>query len=89
MDDLAALRREIRDADEVMFRAIARRLKAARRIGELKRRQGLPLRNYDVEAEVIREARRLCKKLKLDQELGEDVMRTLIRAAVHVQEDHR
>lgn len=87
MDELKALRRQIKDADKAILENVARRLHAAQRIGALKRAQGLPVRNYDVEAQVIREARTLCRRFKIDQELGEDIMRTLIRAAVQAQEE--
>lgn len=86
MDELAALRRDIRQADRIILQQVARRLAAARRIGQVKQQRSLPLRNYDVEAEVIREARAQCKRLGLDQELGEDIMRKLIEAAVREQE---
>lgn len=89
VDDLAALRKEIRDADRAILAQVARRLETARKIGALKARKGLPLRNFDVEAEVIREARKLCKRFRIDQELGEEVMRLLIRAAVQAQENGR
>jgi chorismate mutase/prephenate dehydrogenase len=84
--ELETLRKQIRAADEAILANIARRLEAAQRIGAVKRRHGLPLRNYDVEAQVIRDARALCKRFHIDQELGEEVMRTLIRAAVQAQE---
>lgn len=88
MDRLDALRRQVRDTDKEILALVARRLKAAQEIGALKRKRGMPLRNYDVEAEVIREARRLCRRFHIDQELGEEIMRTLIKAAVQAQEDH-
>lgn len=88
-DDLAALRKEMRAVDKALLAQVARRLKTAQRIGALKRKKGLPLRNYDVEADVIREARLLCKKYGIDQGLGEDVMRILIEAAVQAQEHVR
>lgn len=86
MDDLGALRRQIRAADKAILAQVAKRLRTAQRIGALKQRSGLPLRNYEVEADVIAEARRLCKRFHIDQRLGEDVMRILIEAAVQAQE---
>lgn len=85
-DDLAALRKEMRAVDKALLAQLARRLRTAQKIGAVKRKKGLPLRNYDVEAEAIAEARRLCKKYGIDQHLGEDVMRILIEAAVQAQE---
>lgn len=88
VDDLRRLRREMRATDKELLALMAKRLRTAQRIGRVKRKQGLPVRDFDVEAEVIREARSLCKKYKIDPALGEDVMRTLIRAAVETQENH-
>jgi chorismate mutase len=85
--DLDALRAELRAVDKAILEQVAKRLRTAQRIGQVKRRMGVPLRNYDVEAQVIQEARRLCKRFRIDQELGEDVMRILIRAAVQAQEN--
>lgn len=87
-DDLAALRREMREVDRQLLQQVARRLRTAQKIGALKKKKGMPLRNYDVEADVIREARLLCRKFRIDQELGEEVMRILIEAAVQAQERH-
>ncbi|HEV8361537.1 MAG TPA: chorismate mutase [Candidatus Thermoplasmatota archaeon] len=87
--DLDALRKEIRATDRAILQLIAKRMKVAQRIGAAKRAQGLPTRNYDIEAQIIREARQLCRKYRIDQDLGEDLMRTLIRASVQAQENHR
>ena len=88
-DDLAALRQQMRATDKAILALMAKRLKTAQRIGEAKRKRGLPVRNYDVEADAIREARSLCRKHKIDPALGEEVMRTLIRAAIQAQENHK
>ena len=84
-DDLEALRREIRAADKAILEHVARRLKAAQKIGMVKRKKGLPVRNFDVEAEVIAQARELCRRHKLSQQFGEELMRMLIRASVESQ----
>ncbi|MCA1813307.1 MAG: chorismate mutase [Halobacteriales archaeon] len=89
MSDLEALRREMRELDQEILRLVAQRMRTAQRIGAAKRRQGLPVRNYEVEAQVIRATRAYCKRRGIDTEVGEDLMRTLIRAAVQVQEDGR
>ncbi|HVL86622.1 MAG TPA: chorismate mutase, partial [Candidatus Thermoplasmatota archaeon] len=83
---LRALRREIRELDARTLRLVRARLDRARRVGQEKRRRGLPLRNYQVEAEVIRDARRECRRLGLPDELGDELMRLLIRASVKEQE---
>jgi chorismate mutase len=79
----------MRATDKAILALLAKRLKTAQRIGAAKRKRGLPVRNYDLEADVIRDARALCKRYRIDPALGEDVMRTLIRAAVQAQENHK
>jgi chorismate mutase/prephenate dehydrogenase len=89
MDELPALRREMRDVDRALLALVARRLRTAERIGRAKARRGLPMRNFEVEAEAIGEARKLCRRYGIDQELGEQLLRALIDAAVKVQEGPR
>jgi chorismate mutase len=86
-DELTQLRRRIRASDKAILREVARRLATAERIGEVKRQRGLPVRNYEVEAEVIAQARALCQRYRIDQEFGEELMRMLIRASVATQND--
>lgn len=86
MDDLARLRGQIRSIDARLLRLVKSRLDHARRVGGIKRRRGLPFRNYQVEAEVIRFARRECRRLRLPPDLGDEVMRLMIRASVATQE---
>lgn len=88
-DDLAALRSRMRIIDARILALVAERQRTARRIGAAKRRRGLPVRNYEVEAQVIRATRTFCRRRGIDVDVGEDLMRTLIRAAVQVQEDGR
>ncbi|MGQ0536732.1 MAG: chorismate mutase [Methanobacteriota archaeon] len=83
---IAELRERIRSLDATLVEAIAERLTTARRIGELKRQAGLPLRNYVVEAQVIEDVRRRCERHGVDPRLGEEVLRILIAASVKVQE---
>lgn len=84
---LDELRREIRRLDREIIAMVSERLAAAREIGTLKRAGGIPLRNYSVEAEVIREVRARSAELKLDPALGEEIAKTLIRASLRAQEE--
>ena len=82
------LRQEIRTIDRRIFQLLARRLNRARRVGQEKRRAGMPLRNFEVEAQVVHLARSRSRKLGIDQSLGDELARLLIRAAIAEQE-HR
>lgn len=88
-DDLDRLRAEIRAADRELVRLVARRLALARDIGERKVAAGVPIRNYAVEAEVIRAAEEQCRAAGLDPRLGREVFSLLIAEAIRVQERDR
>lgn len=79
------MRREIHDVDRRLVELVAKRLTYARRIGDLKRGLRLPIRDYRVEAEVISDTLRLCRKRGIDPAVGENLMRILIAASVDVQ----
>lgn len=83
---LESLRRDVRDIDLRLLVLLRDRLDRARAIGREKRRRGLPLRNFEVEAQVIRFARAQCRRLGVEEELGDELMRLLIRASVREQE---
>ena len=83
---LDILREEIAAADLEILRAMKKRMDAAGKIGRLKASAGLPVRNPDVEENVIGRCRRVSGKLGLDPDVSEDIFRILIRSAVREQE---
>lgn len=85
-DDLQARRERIREIDRRVVDLVAERVRLAREIGAIKRREGLPIRNYTVEAEVIRQARATCEAHGLDPRVGEELAHVLIEEAVRAQE---
>lgn len=86
---LDRLRAEIRAIDEEVLRLAKKRTDLARDIGRLKTAEGLPIQDFTVERKVLDHAREECAKLGLPPELGEDVMRPLVRGAIRVQESDR
>jgi chorismate mutase len=66
---LDELRTAVERADAELVDAIARRMAAAREIGELKQRLGLPLLDPPREAEVVRRAAHLARQTGVDPEL--------------------
>lgn len=83
---LDEVRQEIRRLDASILDLVARRIALARRAGELKREGGEPLRNYAVEAEVIRLARERAATDGLPESLAEDLVKMLIRESLRAQE---
>ncbi len=78
-------RRDIEALDRRILHLVCERLELARQIGELKRRCGVPLRNFEVEAQVHRRFERACRDLHLEPVLGRDLAVFLIDKAVEEQ----
>jgi chorismate mutase/prephenate dehydrogenase len=82
-------RRDIEALDRRILHLVCERLELARQIGELKQDEGIPLRNFKVEAEVYRRFGDASRLLGLDEALGQDLARFLIAKAVEEQAAHR
>jgi len=78
-------RRDIETLDRRVLHLVRERLDLARQIGELKRSCGVPLRNFQVEAQVHRRFEDACEDLGLDPRLGHDLALFLIERAVEEQ----
>ena len=78
-------RRDIEALDRRILHLVCERLELARQIGELKRRCGVPLRNFEVEAQVHRRFECACRDLHLEPVLGRDLAVFLIDKAVEEQ----
>lgn len=78
-------RRDIEALDRRILHLVCERLELARQIGELKRRCGVPLRNFEVEAQVHRRFERASRDLHLEPALGHDLAAFLIDKAVEEQ----
>jgi chorismate mutase/prephenate dehydrogenase len=78
-------RRDIETLDRRVLHLVRERLDLARQIGELKRSCGVPLRNFQVEAQVHRRFEDACADLGLEPGLGHDLALFLIERAVEEQ----
>ncbi|MHB8606440.1 MAG: prephenate dehydrogenase/arogenate dehydrogenase family protein [Thermoplasmatota archaeon] len=88
-DDLAKLREEIRAIDREVVRLAAKRTALARRVGEMKRASGEAIRNYAVEAEVIRDARAAAAAEGFSPDVAEEEVKLLIHESLAAQERDR
>lgn len=86
MTDIETLRRRIRAIDQEVVRLAAERTRLAREVGDIKAGQGLPIRNYAVEAEALRMVRDEAKRSGFPPGPAEDVVKLLIRESLHAQE---
>ena len=84
--ELEELRASIRGIDEQMVRLIARRTATAGAIGRIKKRIGLPLRDWEVEKDALAFAERAAKEIGISPTLVRSVVQLLIAEARSEQE---
>ena len=84
-DELAPLRRRIDACDEQIVQLINERLKVALEVGELKTREGLPIRIPEREDEIIAKILKL-NKGPCPSDVLKKVYRILIDTAVGLEE---
>jgi chorismate mutase/prephenate dehydrogenase len=78
-------RRDIEALDRRILHLVCERLELARQVGDLKRELAVPLRNFEVEAQVYQRFADASELLGLDTDLGRDLARFLIDKAVEEQ----
>ena len=86
MNDLDGLREEIRRIDADLLRLVAERMEAAKWIGLLKKQEGVPLRDWEVERQVLERAARQGEALGVPPKVARALMQTLIAASRDEQE---
>lgn len=86
---LEDLRRELETIDADILRKVAERQRIARRIEEVKARDGLPIRDFAREREVLERGRAVAADVGVDAQLAREILAGLIRSSLTVQERHR
>lgn len=86
VSDLNHLRDELARIDHELLELVARRLEVSATIGERKRAARTPTRNYGQEKVVIERARAAARELGFPPRLAEDLVLSLIRSSLAVQE---
>jgi chorismate mutase-like protein len=85
---LEELRRAIAALDSELVDLLARRLRLATEIGEIKKELGLPVLDPAREAEVVRRGAALARERGVDPELVRDLLWRIIAQARGVQDAH-
>ena len=85
-DNLEALRKRILAVDRQIFALAAQRLHLVTQVGDHKKRQGLPVVNFQVEAEVLRRAKARGAALRLPTDFVSKLSNLLIQEAIVTQE---
>jgi chorismate mutase / prephenate dehydrogenase len=86
---LDELRKQLAAIDREILTLAARRQALAGEIGETKRLAGRPTRDYDQERDVVQNGRALAGQLGLAPDTAEELLLTLIRSSLTVQERGR
>ena len=86
MKELDNFRKKVRDIDKEIINLIARRIEITKKIGEKKKEEGIPLRNWELEKTVIENATNIARDLRISQSLIKSIMQHLIMESVIQQE---
>lgn len=78
MKSLDELRKKVSEIDREIIKLIGKRLGITKKVGEKKKQQGIPLRNWEVEKAVIENATELATELGISSGLIKSVMQQLI-----------
>jgi aspartate aminotransferase len=83
--ELQDLREEVAETTKQIIKLVSRRIELAKRIGEVKSRESLPIDNEKVEDALLQDVLRECKSLGLDQALGAKILATLVKESKKAQ----
>lgn len=86
MTAIEELREKLRDTDRRILELVKERNETAKRIGELKHKENLPMQNFEVEKAVLEHAYAEARRLGLHEETARTITRALIESALRVQE---
>jgi aspartate aminotransferase len=83
--ELQDLREEVAETTKDIIKQVARRIELAKRIGQVKSRDSLPIDNEAVEDALLVEVLQECKELGLDERLGTKILATLLAESKKAQ----
>ncbi|MCW4002914.1 MAG: chorismate mutase [Candidatus Bathyarchaeota archaeon] len=86
MDDIAKLRKRIDEIDDQILLALCERVKVCKAIGDLKKSQGMPIKDVYRENEVYKRISEKAAELGLDKGQVEAVYREIVNMCSAVQE---
>ncbi|MFQ6123463.1 MAG: chorismate mutase [Candidatus Heimdallarchaeota archaeon] len=86
MQELEEYRHQIREINKEILRLLRKRLNVVKKIGILKKRKDIPIRNIEVETRQLQELTTYGKELELDRKFVEDIFKRCFAYAVEVQE---
>ena len=85
--DLEIWRQEIREIDEKILHLLSERMSFAQKIGDYKEQKNLPIKDFQIEKQIIDRSRQKALQIGLDPNLAEDLMTTIIHYSVLRQDE--
>jgi len=89
MQALQALREKLSNLDVELLEMVAQRQQIVAEIGRVKSGAGRGTRDYAREKDVLSLARRTARQVGIDEAIGEEIFRVLIRASLATQEQDK
>lgn len=86
MNEIKKLRQEVREVDKKIIKLIGKRLSITKKIGGKKKNKGIPLKDWKVEKEVIKNALNVATEEGLSSELIKTIMQNIITESKIQQE---
>ncbi|SMF54749.1 chorismate mutase / prephenate dehydrogenase [Pseudobacteriovorax antillogorgiicola] len=87
MDDLNQLRQSIRDIDAQILELTSERMNLCRQVGEYKRANNLPVKDYKVEKVILDRTRQQARDAGIEPDLAVSIMKNLIKYSVLEQDE--
>lgn len=88
MEEILPLRKRINEIDDQILHFLKERVVICKGIGTIKRKHGIPIRDYRREDELYTRITQKASELGLDPSEVKAVYREIIAMSVHVQEDN-
>ena len=85
MTDLGTLRKKISDIDSKIIELLTERANIAAAVGAVKSGSGIPLRNADVETEVLERYLKVAERSSFPRDAAERICRAIISGSVEIQ----
>jgi len=85
VEDLQALRKRIDEIDTQILKALGERVAVCQKIGEYKKRQGLPIGDKNREEEVYSKAKGLAVEFALEPARIEVLYREIVNMCIDIQ----
>jgi chorismate mutase/prephenate dehydrogenase len=86
-NDLQQLRAQIRKTDDLLLKLVAERMDLARQVAQAKLQKNLPVKDYQVEKQVIESSRKRARELGIYEDLAEGISKILIQYSCLLQDE--